>query len=75
MSLRLWEQLRPESDKPGFIFTIMSYNVLSQDLLEKHPYLYRSSSSTALQWESRWNNLLMEIKKSNPDVCIFQINC
>lgn len=70
MSLRLWEPIKPQSRKPGFIFTLMSYNVLAQDLLENHPYLYRSHSQQTLKWEIRWNNLLTEIKKINPDVCI-----
>lgn len=70
MSLRLWEPIKPQSSKPGFIFTLMSYNVLAQDLLENHPYLYRQHSSESLKWETRWNNLLTEIKKLNPDVRI-----
>lgn len=69
MGLRIWEHIKPPSSKAGFIFTLMSYNVLAQDLLEKHPHLYRKHNPVTLEWETRWYNLLNEIKKFIPDVC------
>lgn len=70
MFLRFWENIRPQSNRSGFIFTLMSYNVLAQELLEKHPYLYKRHNPNALDWESRWNNILKEIRICNPDVSI-----
>ena len=38
---RKWISIQNEaSDKPGQIFTILNYNILSQKLLELHSYLY-----------------------------------
>lgn len=70
MTLRTWEHVSSQSNKPGFVFSIMSYNVLAQALLEQHPYLYVQHNKKALEWETRWENLLTEIKKFYPDVCI-----
>lgn len=70
MSLRIWEYLEPNTNQPGFIFTLMSYNVLAQDLLQDHPYLYRNHNPISLEWKPRWKSLLREIKRINPDVCI-----
>jgi hypothetical protein len=37
---RKWVKIPASSDKPGQIFTILNYNILSQKLLEQHSYLY-----------------------------------
>lgn len=52
----------------GTCFTVMSYNVLAQELLTQHPYLYRLHNPQALQWEVRWSNLMQEITKHDADV-------
>ncbi|XP_057651076.1 protein angel homolog 2 isoform X1 [Diorhabda carinulata] len=72
-ALRNWQnvQVRPSS-KPGFIFTIMSFNVLAQDLLEIHPYLYHSHDTKSLIWENRWNNIFKEISQLQPDILCLQ---
>lgn len=70
MSLRTWEKVAENpGTRPGFIFTLMSYNVLAQDLLEQHPYLYRNHDEASLAWPIRWKNLFKEISKMKPDVC------
>nr|CAH7725980.1 unnamed protein product [Callosobruchus chinensis] len=73
MSLRRWEKLveKPDS-KPGFIFTLMSYNVLAQDLLHWHPHLYKHHDPRYLTWEKRWRNLLTEIQEFDPDILCLQ---
>lgn len=72
-TLRSWQnvQVRPSS-KPGFIFTIMSFNVLAQDLLENHPYLYHLHDTKSLSWNSRWNNIFREISQLQPDILCLQ---
>lgn len=72
MSLRMWESAPKAklSTKPGFIFTVMSYNVLAQDLLMQHPQLYYQHDQNALKWKARWQNIFEEIKKLNPDVSL-----
>ncbi|CAH1159683.1 unnamed protein product [Phaedon cochleariae] len=73
MSVRLWEKvIRKPSSTPGFIFTLMSYNVLAQDLLEQHPYLYQLHDQKSLNWQTRWKNILEEIKKFMPDILCLQ---
>lgn len=59
-----------DSNNPGFFFTVMSYNVLAQDLLQEHQYLYHEHDKKALPWEVRWTNLLHEINKHSPEVGI-----
>ncbi|GLV40028.1 angel [Carabus blaptoides fortunei] len=53
-------------------FTLMSYNVLAQDLLTGHAYLYRNHSPNALLWETRWANLFEEIVTHNADIICLQ---
>jgi mRNA deadenylase 3'-5' endonuclease subunit Ccr4 len=52
------------------LFTIMSYNVLAQDLLQSHPHLYYGHDHMALKWEYRSQILLSEIQEANADVRI-----
>jgi len=52
------------------IFTVMSYNVLSQDLLQSHRYLYYKHKARALKWMHRSHILYSEIQEANADVCI-----
>lgn len=54
--------------KPGIFFTVMSYNVLAQDLVNEHQYLYHQHDRKALIWEVRWRNLLHEINEHKPEV-------
>ncbi|CAH1390264.1 unnamed protein product [Nezara viridula] len=51
---------------------VMSYNVLSQTLLEQHHYLYEKQSSKILNWSYRSKLILAEILTVNPDVLCLQ---
>jgi mRNA deadenylase 3'-5' endonuclease subunit Ccr4 len=53
------------------LFTVMSYNVLSQDLLQCHPHLYSKHKQSALKWKHRSKILYSEIQEANADVSIF----
>lgn len=64
-----------DSNNPGFFFTVMSYNVLAQNLLQEHQYLYHEHDKKALTWEMRWTNLLHEINKHAPEVGGAKIVC
>lgn len=57
---------------PGVQFSIMSYNLLAQDLLEFHSHLYSCCDSQVLLWEYRRARLLEEIDKYLPDIMCFQ---
>lgn len=51
---------------------VMSYNVLSQSLLELHHYLYEKQSPKMLSWSYRSQLILAEILTVNPDVLCLQ---
>ncbi|XP_008124042.2 protein angel homolog 2 isoform X3 [Anolis carolinensis] len=55
-----------------FDFTVMSYNILSQDLLEDNSHLYKHCQHHLLTWNYRFPNILAEIKKLNADVLCLQ---
>lgn len=52
-------------------FTIVSYNVLADSLLQSHPTLYDDCEEWVLHWEYRKKNLLKEILFYDADVRIF----
>lgn len=53
-------------------FKIMSYNVLAQELLERHAYLYQYHNRNAIEWQQRWFTLLNELKQLNADILCLQ---
>ncbi|XP_031339569.1 protein angel isoform X2 [Photinus pyralis] len=53
-------------------FKVMSYNVLAQELLESHPFLYTYHNPNALKWDQRWYSILGEIKFHNADIMCLQ---
>lgn len=70
---REWINVAKEPTKPGFAFTVLNYNILSQQLLEMHSYLYQDHSSQALRWNQRFHNLVGEILYDNPDILCCQV--
>ncbi|CAF96131.1 unnamed protein product, partial [Tetraodon nigroviridis] len=57
----------PWSSAP-FDFSVMSYNILSQELLQDNAYLYRHCDPGVLPWDHRLPNLLAEIRQHDADV-------
>lgn len=51
-----------------FDFTVMSYNILSQDLLEDNSHLYKHCRRHILAWDYRFPNILSDIKQLDADV-------
>ena len=51
---------------------IVSYNVLSQHLLNQHHHLYRRTPRYMLEWEFRFNNLREEIAAARPTILCLQ---
>lgn len=51
-----------------FDFTVMSYNILSQNLLEDNSHLYKHCRQRLLFWTYRFPNILQEIKELDADV-------
>ncbi|XP_030200818.1 protein angel homolog 2 isoform X1 [Gadus morhua] len=77
---RQWEDYRDSSTHlqptggggDGFDFSVMSYNILSQDLLHENSYLYRHCDPGVLPWDFRLPNLLREIRQYDADVLCLQ---
>ncbi|XP_022062608.2 protein angel homolog 2 isoform X1 [Acanthochromis polyacanthus] len=73
---RHWEacssDLQPPGDSTVFDFSVMSYNILSQELLQDNAYLYRHCNPGVLPWEYRLPNLLAEIQQHNADILCLQ---
>ncbi|XP_076257233.1 protein angel isoform X2 [Rhynchophorus ferrugineus] len=76
LSQRVWEQVAEnqsnQASHTGVVFRLMSYNVLAQDLLEGHPYLYKYHNPGSLKWRTRWSNLFQEICSTLPDIMCLQ---
>lgn len=51
-------------------FSLLSYNVLAQELLEKNDFLYNWSDESVLKWEYRRSILFNEFRQFNADVSI-----
>ncbi|XP_030576674.1 protein angel homolog 2 isoform X2 [Archocentrus centrarchus] len=73
---RHWESCSSDLHAPGdtavFDFSVMSYNILSQQLLEDNAYLYQHCDPSVLPWEYRLHNLLAEIQQHNADILCLQ---
>ncbi|XP_010877337.2 protein angel homolog 1 isoform X2 [Esox lucius] len=77
---RLWEDLSethtpekaPSESQALFDFTVMSYNILAQDLLEANQELYTHCPLEVLSWDHRFPNLIKEFKKWEPDILCLQ---
>ncbi|XP_075060336.1 protein angel homolog 2 isoform X2 [Mixophyes fleayi] len=73
---RRWEDFghlyreRPRERK--FDFTVMSYNILSQDLLEDNCSLYSHCRRPYLFWNYRLPNILHELQEMNADILCLQ---
>lgn len=78
---RVWEDIE-DTSAPAFIpfpftktvmeFTVMSYNILSQDLLEANQDLYTHCPFEVLEWIYRCRLLLEEIERWLPDILCLQ---
>ncbi|XP_005089652.1 uncharacterized protein LOC101847300 [Aplysia californica] len=73
-SQRNWHTVRAMDDRvPGSLeFSVMSYNILSQNLLEFHPYLYGQCEKENLKWRNRGPALVQQILAHNADVLCLQ---
>jgi len=70
---RKWRSVNTVRD-PGFVFSVFNYNILSQQLLEQHSYLYKDHQPHALNWKIRLNNLIGEIRSANPEILCCQVS-
>lgn len=71
---RRWHNLRRrcyrQQRSQNFSFTVVSYNVLADGLLQSNSYLYNGSEDWLKDWQYRRGNLLKELLHYNADVRI-----
>ena len=71
--IRSWVPTKvKQHHRSSFQFSVMSYNVLSQNLLKNHLYLYRDSPDQVLEWHYRWQGIKREIMDIQPDIVCLQ---
>lgn len=56
----------------GFRFTLVSYNILSQTLLNDHSYLYTSCNPKDLEWPRRGHRIISELVSNKADIICLQ---
>ncbi|KAJ8377782.1 hypothetical protein AAFF_G00253980 [Aldrovandia affinis] len=68
------EKSQSRDRKPArpFDFSVMSYNILSQDLLQDNIYLYKHCRSSVLEWNHRFDNILRELEQHDADILCLQ---
>ncbi|XP_075050736.1 protein angel homolog 1 [Mixophyes fleayi] len=66
----LYDSVTPSIQQ--FDFTVLTYNLLSQDLVDQNPELYQHCSPSILQWEYRWPNILQELQHWEADILCLQ---
>ncbi|XP_066600488.1 uncharacterized protein [Prorops nasuta] len=75
-AMRKWKKIGEEKsviDKEDtFILRVLSYNILAQNLLDSHRYLYKDHDRRALPWEIRKPLLLQEILEAQANVICLQ---
>ncbi|GFT91856.1 protein angel homolog 2 [Nephila pilipes] len=73
-TIRRWKKtkLNRARQKWDFQFTIMTYNILSQNAVENHRYLYKKCHPAFLQEDYRISKILPEILKSKSDIICLQ---
>nr|XP_030687699.1 protein angel homolog 1 isoform X2 [Globicephala melas] len=59
-------------DGPQFQFTLMSYNILAQDLMQQSSELYLHCHPDILSWNYRFANLMQEFQHWDPDILCLQ---
>ncbi|TSL47659.1 Polypeptide N-acetylgalactosaminyltransferase 14 [Bagarius yarrelli] len=72
---RQWEDLSKscvDETISSFDFSVMSYNILSQELLLGNPHLYKHCQPGVLEWRHRFPNLLKELERHTADIMCLQ---
>ncbi|XP_013146111.1 PREDICTED: protein angel homolog 2-like [Papilio polytes] len=72
---RTWERIGKwdiRDIQKSFTFKVVSYNILSQHLLESQLYLFQNCSMVNLQWDVRSKRLFDQIIRLDPDILCLQ---
>jgi len=61
---------------PKTSFSVMTYNILSHKLADRHNYLYNCCNSSYVSWKYRRDNLALEMLTYNSDIiCLQEVDC
>ncbi|KAG8451563.1 hypothetical protein GDO86_003675 [Hymenochirus boettgeri] len=76
-SERLWRDWEDLFDynttfEKHFNFSVLSYNILCQDLIEQTPALYQHCDPSILSWDYRWPYILQELQHWEADIICLQ---
>ncbi|CAD7015407.1 protein angel [Ceratitis capitata] len=73
---RTWERAMGGAGKGtsggSKVYTLLSYNILAQDLLVEHLHLYMGIEPSMLRWDHRLLRLTEEIQHIKPDILCLQ---
>lgn len=56
----------------SFILRLLSFNILAQNLLEDHSYLYQHHNKKALNWKTRKPLVIQEIREADANIICLQ---
>ncbi|KAG4069847.1 hypothetical protein HA402_009554 [Bradysia odoriphaga] len=65
-----YQNYKPRTDETEI--TVMSYNLLAQDLIDKHTYLYSTHNGPDLTYHVRSQRLINEMTRIRPDILCLQ---
>lgn len=70
---RKWNRTSHRDYYPNNVeFSVMTYNILSQNLLENHSSLYRHCNESSIKWPERGLRIVRELQESNADIMCLQ---
>ncbi|XP_030370608.1 protein angel [Scaptodrosophila lebanonensis] len=69
---RKWVLMQKSAPNKKNSFKLVSYNILAQDLLLEHMYLYVEIQQKCLIWRRRMQNIQRELTKLDPDIVCLQ---
>ncbi|XP_011867109.1 PREDICTED: protein angel isoform X2 [Vollenhovia emeryi] len=75
-AIRKWRQVEKDRSSNNmedyFILKLLSFNILAQNLLEDHSYLYMDHNKKALNWKTRKPLVIQEIFEAEANVICLQ---
>lgn len=75
-TIRKWKRIEKDRSsnnmEDSFILKLLSFNILAQNLLEDHSYLYMDHNRKALNWKARKPLVIQEILEAEANVICLQ---
>ncbi|KYN30433.1 Protein angel like protein 1 [Trachymyrmex septentrionalis] len=75
-TIRKWKRIEEDRSSNNmedfFILKLLSFNILAQNLLEDHSYLYMNHNKKALSWKTRKSLVIQEIFEAEANIICLQ---